>query len=268
MQVSRVLLVLCLGAIFSCAEVCEDYQYKLQEYEFQQISTFKATHKNATDDELWNIAAKECEGNKPTAIPSCIYLYKNILKQNFDNKNLSKINIINVLDNIIDFYIAQDKTKKETEANFSNYKIATIVQYKREVVKALHDSGYFTKEQYKALSDLSDAMLMVSAFAACPDKYDPTKTQPFLPDDKINDACLCLLKQQLLIKEGDYLTATKISELLCKKYKDDASCFVAGIAYKDGLGVRFDILKAKEFFGLACDYGNQDGCSKYKALSY
>ena len=43
---------------------------------------------------------------------------------------------------------------------------------------------------------------------------------------------------------------------------------MAGMAYKEGLGVRFDILKAKEFFGLACDYGNQDGCDKYKALSY
>ena len=217
MRVSRVLLLFFFSFIFSYAKVCEDYQYKLQEYETRQILMFKTVHKNATDDELWNIAAKECEGNKPTAIPSCIYLYKNILKQNFENKNVSKIDIINVLDNIIDFYIAQDKTKKEAEANFSNYKIATIAQYKREVVNALHDSGYFTKEQYKALNDLSDAMLMVSAFAACPDKYDPTKVQPFLPDDKINDACLCLLKQQLLIKEGDYLTATKISELLCKK---------------------------------------------------
>lgn len=37
MRVFRVLLVLCLGAIFSCAEVCGIYQQKLQEYEFGQV---------------------------------------------------------------------------------------------------------------------------------------------------------------------------------------------------------------------------------------
>lgn len=119
-----------------------------------------------------------------------------------------------------------------------------------------------------AQTNLNKAILKLSTFGACPDKYDPTKTQPFLPDDKINDACLCLLKQKLLIEDEDYLTATKISELLCKKYKDGGSCLLVGTAYKEGIGVRFNILKAKEYFGLACDYGNQDGCSKYKALSY
>lgn len=269
MQVSRVLLVLCFGVVFSYSKVCEDYHYKLQEYEFQQISMFKTAHKNATDDELWNIAAKECEGNKPTAIPSCIYLYKNILKQNFENKNVSKINILNVLDAIAVFYMAEAKNQiKDTEKNFINYKIIIIAQDEEKVAKALYDGGYFTKEQYKTLSDLSEALLTVYTISACPFKYDASKAQPFIPDDKINDACLCFLKQDLLIKEGDYLTATKISELLCKRYKDDTSCLMAGIAYKEGLGVRFDILKAKEYFGLACDYGNQDGCSKYKALYY
>lgn len=269
MRVFRVLLVLCFGVVFSYSKVCEDYQYKLQEYEFQQISTFKATHKNATDDELWNTAAKECGKNDTMAIPACIYLYKNFMKQNFENKNISTINLFYVLETISVFYMAEfKKQKKDTEKNFINYKILSIAQDMEKVAKALYDGGYFTKEQYKTQSDLRDAMLMVSTFTACPNKYDPSKTQPFIPDDKINDACLCLLKQPLLIKEGDYLTATKISELLCKRYKDDMSCSVAGIAYKEGLGVRFDILKAKEYFGLACDYGNQDGCSKYKALSY
>lgn len=269
MQVSRILLVLCLGAIFSCAEVCEDYQYKLQEYEFQQISTFKATHKNATDDELWNIAAKECEGNKPTAIPSCIYLYKNFLKQNFENKNVAKINIFNVLDTIAAFYMAEAKKQiKDTEKNFINYKIIAIARDEEKVAKALYDGGYFTKEQYKTLSDLSEVLLTVCTISACPIRYDPSKAQPFIPDDKINDACLCLLKLPLLIKDEDYLTAAKLGEILCKKYKDGGACLFVGATYKEGLGVRASILKAKEYFGLACDYGNQDGCSKYKALSY
>nr|WP_315520552.1 hypothetical protein [uncultured Campylobacter sp.] len=268
MQVFRVLLALCFGVVFSYSKVCEDYQYKLQEYEFQQISIFKATHKNAMDDEMWNIAAKECEENNSTAIPACIYLYKNVLKQNFENKNISKINLFYVLDTIAGFYIAEAKKQENTKKNFINYKIVAIAEDTEKAAKALYDGGYFTKEQYKTQSDLRDAILMVYTISACPSKYDASKTQPFIPDDKINDACLCLLKQHLLIKDEDYLTATKISELLCKKYKDDASCLIAGIAYKEGLGVRFDILKAKEYFGLACDYGNQDGCSKYKALSY
>ena len=119
MQVSRVLLLFFFSFIFSYAKVCEDYQYKLQEYETRQILMFKTAHKNATDDELWNIAAKECEGNKPTTIPSCIYLYKNILKQNFENKNVSKINILNVLDTIAVFYMAEAKKQiKDTEKKF------------------------------------------------------------------------------------------------------------------------------------------------------
>ena len=269
MRIFRVLLILCLGVVFSYAKVCEDYYYKLLEYETRQISMFKTAHKNATDDELWNIAAKECEGNKPTAIPSCIYLYKNILKQNFENKNVSKINILNVLDTIAVFYMAEAKNQiKDTEKNFINYKIIIIAKDEEKVAKALYDGGYFTKEQYKTLSDLSEALLTVYTIGACPNKYDASKPQPFVPDDKINDACLCLLKQPLLIKDEDYLTATKISELLCKQYKDGGSCLLVGTAYKEGIGVRFNILKAKEYFGLACDYGNQDGCSKYKALSY
>lgn len=119
-----------------------------------------------------------------------------------------------------------------------------------------------------ARAGLNKVILKLSTFGACPNKYDPTKAQPFLPDDKINDACLCLLKQDLLIEDEDFLTAIKIGELLCKKYKNERSCLMAGMGYEEGVGVRFDILKAKEFFGLACDYGNQYGCSKYKALSY
>lgn len=269
MRVFRVLLVLCFGVVFSYAKVCDDYQYRLQEYETGQILMFKTAHKNATDHELWNIAAKKCEENEPTAIPACIYLYKNILKQNFENKNVAKINIFNVLDTIAGFYMAEAKKQiKDTEKNFINYKIVIIAQDEEKVAKALYDGGYFTKEQYKTLSDFSEALLTVYTISACPIKYDASKTQPFIPDDKINDACLCIFKQQLLIKDEDYLTATKINELLCKQYKDGGSCLLVGIAYKEGLGVRFDILKAKEYFGLACDYGNQDGCSKYKALSY
>lgn len=266
MLVFRVSLVLCLGATFSCAEVCESYQQKLQEYEFRQVSAFKTAYKNVTNDELWNIAAKECDENKPTALSACIYLYKNVLKQNFDNKNVAKINLFAVLDKIMGFYVSEKQ--KDSEVNFINYKIAALAHDEKTAAKALHDGGYLTNEQYKKISDIDDAVLTISTFTACPNKYDPSKTQPFLPDDKISDACLCLLKLPLLIKDENYLTAAKLGEILCKKYKDGGACLFVGATYKEGLGVRANLLKAKEYFGLACDYGNQDGCSKYKALSY
>lgn len=267
MQVFRVLLVLCFGVVFSYSKVCEDYHYKLQEYEKNQEKIFKEAHKNTTGDELWNIAITECNnGSKPT-LSACVYIYKNFLDQK--KEVAKKANIPNVINNIISLYMAENDTSlKKADENFENYKINIAVQDAQKILEAGHKGGYVTENLFLAQTNLNKAILKLSTFGACPDKYDPTKTQPFLPDDKINDACLCRLKQNLLIEDEDFLTFTKVGELLCKKYKDDVSCLMAGMAYKEGFGVRFDILKAKEYFGLACDYGNQDGCSKYKALSY
>ena len=36
--------------------------------------------------------------------------------------------------------------------------------------------------------------------------------------------------------------------------------------YEEGYGARQNNSIAKEYYGKACDYGNQDGCDKYKAL--
>lgn len=267
MRVFRVLLVLCFGVVFSYSKVCEYYYYKLQEYEKNQEKIFKEAHKNATSDELWNIATTECNKYSKPALSACVYIYKNFLDK--EKEVAKKANILDVIDNIISVYITENNTSlKKIDENFRNYKIIIAVQDAQKVLEIWHKGGYITENKFLAQTNLNKAILKLSTFGACPDKYDPTKTQPFLPDDKINDACLCLLKQKLLIEDEDYLTATKISELLCKKYKDGGSCLLVGTAYKEGIGVRFDILKAKEFFGLACDYGSQDGCSKYKALSY
>lgn len=267
MQVFRVLLLFCFSFIFSYAKVCEDYYYKLQEYEKNQEKFFKEAHKNATGDELWNIAITECNNDSKPTLSACVYIYKNFLDQ--EKEVAKKANILDVIDNIISIYIAEkDTSLKKTDENFENYKIIIAVQDAQKIIEAWYKGGYFTENQFLAQTDLNKVILKLSTFGACPDKYDASKPQPFVPDDKINDACLCLLKQPLLIKDEDYLTATKISELLCKKYKDGGSCLLVGTAYKEGIGVRFNILKAKEYFGLACDYGNQDGCSKYKALSY
>lgn len=267
MRVFRILLVLCFGVVFSYSKVCEDYYYKLQEYEKNQEKIFKEDHKNATSDELWNIAITECNnGSKPT-LSACVYIYKNFLDQK--KEVAKKANILDVINNIIRLYMAENNISlKKADENFGNYKINIAVQDAQKVLEAWHKGGYFTENQFLARTNLNKVILKLSTFGACPDKYDPTKTQPFLPDDKINDACLCLLKQKLLIEDEDYLTFAKVGELLCKKYKVGDSCFETGKTYEDGIGVRYDLQKAKEFFGLACDYGNQDGCSKYKALFY
>lgn len=37
--------------------------------------------------------------------------------------------------------------------------------------------------------------------------------------------------------------------------------------YNQGIGVESDSKEAKEWFGKACDNGNQDGCDEYKKLN-
>lgn len=43
--------------------------------------------------------------------------------------------------------------------------------------------------------------------------------------------------------------------------------FAVGHMYLNGQGVRQDTVKAKSYFGLACDNGMQDGCNAYKELN-
>ncbi len=45
------------------------------------------------------------------------------------------------------------------------------------------------------------------------------------------------------------------------------SQFILGLMYKQGLGVRQNQLQAKEWFGKACDNGNQCGCDNYRLLN-
>jgi uncharacterized protein len=42
---------------------------------------------------------------------------------------------------------------------------------------------------------------------------------------------------------------------------------VLGAMYEDGVSVRQDYKKAKEWFGKACDNGFQIGCDEYKKLN-
>ena len=40
-----------------------------------------------------------------------------------------------------------------------------------------------------------------------------------------------------------------------------------GFLYANGLGVKQDYATAKEWYKLACDNGNKDGCDAYKRLN-
>ncbi|MDY4807685.1 MAG: hypothetical protein SO257_07505 [Desulfovibrio sp.] len=46
----------------------------------------------------------------------------------------------------------------------------------------------------------------------------------------------------------------------------DLAQYLLGSMYEKGCGVRQDLAKAKEWFGRACDGGNQDGCDAYARL--
>lgn len=41
-----------------------------------------------------------------------------------------------------------------------------------------------------------------------------------------------------------------------------------GVQYEEGVGLRQDARKAKEYYGKACDLGYQDGCDEYKRLNH
>ncbi|MBD5416670.1 MAG: sel1 repeat family protein [Desulfovibrio sp.] len=62
----------------------------------------------------------------------------------------------------------------------------------------------------------------------------------------------------------------KIAKVFFEKAaeKQNPGAFLAlGEMYYNGHGVRQDTAKAKEYYGLACDNGIQEGCDKYAILN-
>ena len=49
--------------------------------------------------------------------------------------------------------------------------------------------------------------------------------------------------------------------------KDSISCIDLGNLHSSGHGIRQDNKIAKEYFGKACDLGDQSGCDTYKILN-
>lgn len=65
---------------------------------------------------------------------------------------------------------------------------------------------------------------------------------------------------------GDFFKANKYFEILCHKWNDADGCFFLGLSYVKGQGVRQNLSIAKQYYGKACDLGNQAGCDSYKIL--
>lgn len=51
------------------------------------------------------------------------------------------------------------------------------------------------------------------------------------------------------------------------KHKIDKSLMSIGYIYLMGCSGKKDLIKAKEYFGQACDKGDQDGCDEYRKLN-
>ena len=49
--------------------------------------------------------------------------------------------------------------------------------------------------------------------------------------------------------------------------KEGIACNNLGVVYSNGIGVRQNKNKAKEYFGKSCDSGNQKGCDNYRTLN-
>ncbi|MBV5304430.1 MAG: sel1 repeat family protein [Chlorobium sp.] len=62
-----------------------------------------------------------------------------------------------------------------------------------------------------------------------------------------------------------YAEAVKWSSLAASK-GDPRAHYALGFYYEYGQGVKLDIKKAKEYYGKACDLGEQEGCRAYNRL--
>lgn len=74
----------------------------------------------------------------------------------------------------------------------------------------------------------------------------------------------CSLVASIYYTTGDFFNANKYFEILCNKLNESESCLALGISYVLGQGVRQNLSIAKQYFGKACDLGNQMGCDNYR----
>lgn len=76
----------------------------------------------------------------------------------------------------------------------------------------------------------------------------------------------CSLVALMYKDVGDFFKANKYFEILCHKWNYADGCFFLGLSYVEGQGVRKNLSTAKQYYGKACDLGQQAGCDSYKLL--
>ena len=67
-------------------------------------------------------------------------------------------------------------------------------------------------------------------------------------------------------KAGDYQKAAKLYQKACDGGVA-VGCYILGVLYDNGQGLRQDKSRAKEYYGKACDLGEQMGCEAYMMLN-
>lgn len=67
--------------------------------------------------------------------------------------------------------------------------------------------------------------------------------------------------------DKDPFKAVKFYHSGCILMKEDKACNKLGIMYDDGRGVRRCIREAKQFYGMACHYGNSNGCKNFSKMN-
>ena len=84
------------------------------------------------------------------------------------------------------------------------------------------------------------------------------------------DAIACS-KLGSMYKEGKGVKKDILNALIYYQISCDISdyyCGMLGSIYEKGQGVKQDIFKALKYYKKACDSGNQDGCKNYRILNY
>ena len=79
---------------------------------------------------------------------------------------------------------------------------------------------------------------------------------------------VCKYKNNTSAGNGQSEAEAILNLLPSCKAQESKGCFFMGVQYEEGVGLRQDARKAKEYYGKACDLGYQDGCDEYKRLNH
>ena len=112
---------------------------------------------------------------------------------------------------------------------------------------------------------LQAGILQDAALAFKQGNYPKAKTM-FKKACDDGDARGCYNLGKVYDLQHDYRTAVKLYKKACTMGYND-SCLILGTMYDNGIGVEESYFRAKQYYGKACDLGNQLGCVQYSDLN-